>query len=303
MSIESPQAPMRSSSTEQSLPAQAVVADRRFQHYEGKRQGAAYAFFSLWLHSIGWVLGHKRSSRYKIVPSLFLLTAFAPAVIIVIVEAVAPGTLVPYTLLYFFALPATYIFAAITAPELICPDRRHGTIRMYVTSNLNAPLYVAAKVAAAWSVLAIVTTLPELIVFGGYTFLGVGPHGVTNWFTTFGAVLGAGMEMATFYGTIALAISSLTDRNSFASAGIVLTFVLSGAALGILQGPLQAPDWVSLVNVNGLPTDFMLRIYNVAAPDRSGASLPTWQVGAAVAAWVLGGVALLAYRYRGEGRK
>jgi hypothetical protein len=109
--------------------------------------------------------------------------------------------------------------------------------------------------------------------------------------------------MALFYGTLALAISSLTDRNSFASAGIILTFILAGAALGILQGPLKAPDWVSLVNINVLPSDFMMRIYGVGAPDQAGSSLATWQVGGAVAAWIVAGLGVLAYRYRGEGTK
>jgi ABC-2 type transport system permease protein len=239
------------------------------------------------------------------VPALFLLTAFAPAAIIVVVATVAPpGTQLPsYSDFYGFTLPAIYVFVAITMPELICPDRRHGTLRMYMTSNLSPAVYVAAKVAAAWTVLAIVTVLPEMLLLGGYTFVGHGPDTTAHWFQTFGQVIAAGLEMAMFYGTLALAISSLTDRNSFASAGIILTFILSGAALGILQGPLSAPDWVSLVNINVLPSDFMMRIYGVDLTGQSGASLPAWQVGAAVAGWIVGGLAVLSYRYRGESRK
>ncbi len=288
-----------------SMPAQAVIADRRFQHYQGQRMGVGYAFLRLYVHSIGWVLGLKRSARYKIVPAIFLVIAFAPAAIIVVVATVAPpGTPLPsYSDFYAFTLPAIYIFIALTMPELICPDRRHGTLRMYTTSNLNAAAYVAAKILAAWTVLAIVTVLPELLLLGGYTFVGHGPDSTLHFFQTLGQVFAAGLEMALFYGTLALAISSLTDRNSFASAGIILTFILAGAALGILQGPLKAPDWVSLVNINVLPSDFMMRIYGVAAPDQAGASLATWQVGGAVAAWIAGGLAVLAYRYRGEARR
>lgn len=288
-----------------SMPGQAVIADRRFQHYQGERRGVGYAFLSLYLHSIGWVLGLKRSARYKIVPAIFLLIAFAPAAIIVVVATVAPpGTLLPsYSDFYGFTLPAIYIFIAITMPELICPDRRHGTLRMYMTSNLNPAVYLAAKVAAAWTVLAIVTVLPELLLLGGYSFVGHGPGSAAHWFTTFGQVLAAGLEMAMFYATLALAISSLTDRNSFASAGIILTFILSGAALGILQGPLNAPDWVSLVNINVLPSDFMMRIYGVDLSGESGAALQTWQVGAAVAGWIVAGLGVLAFRYRGEARR
>jgi ABC-2 type transport system permease protein len=285
--------------------AQAQIADRRFQHYDGERRGVAYSFVSLLLHSIGWVLGLKRSSRYKIIPALVLLSTYLPAAAFVLVVTVAPpGTPLPtYSDFYGFTLPAIYVFVALTMPELICPDRRHGTLRMYMTSNLNPVTYLGAKVAAAWSVLAIVTVIPVVIVLLAYSLFGHGPVNVGDWFKTLAQILGAGLELAIFYGTIALAISSLTDRNSFAAAGIILTFVLSGAALGILQGPLKAPDWVVLVNVNQLPNELVLRIYQAKRFGSSVASVPTWGVAAAAAGWVLAGLAVLAVRYIDEGRR
>jgi hypothetical protein len=174
---------------------------------------------------------------------------------------------------------------------------------MYTTSNLNSAAYVTAKVVAAWSVLALVTVVPVIILLVIYSLLGHGPSSVGEWFKTPAQILGAGLVLAIFYGTIALTISSLTDRNSFASAGIILTFVLSGAALGILQGPLKAPAWVLLVNVNQLPAEFVARIYQLNDFGTGAAKVPTWEVAAAAAAWVLVGLAVLAYRYRGEGRK
>ena len=287
------------------MSAQAQIADRRFQHYEGKRLGVGYSFMRLVLHSVGWVLGLKRSSRYKIVPNLALVSTYVPAAGFVIAVALSPpGTPPPpYYSFYGFTLPAIYIFVALTMPELICPDRRHGTLRMYVTSNLNPAVYVAAKVLAAWSVLALVTAVPVIILLVTYSLLGHGPGSVGDWFKTPAQILGAGLGLAIFYGTIALAISSLTDRNSFASAGIILSFVLSGAALGILQGPLKAPAWVVLVNVNQLPAELLARIYQLNDFGSGAAKVPTWEVAAAAAAWVLVGLAVLAYRYRGEGRK
>jgi len=286
--------------------AQAQVADRRFQHYTGERRGAAYSFTALLLHSIGWVLGLKRSSRYKIIPAVVLLSTYLPAAGFAIIVTIAPpGTPLPtYSDFYSVTLPAIYVFVALTMPELICPDRRHGTLRMYMTSNLNPVTYLAAKVIAAWSVLAIVTVIPVVIMLLSYSLFGHGPSNVGDWFKTLAQIVGAGLELAIFYGTIALAISSLTDRNSFAAAGIILTFVLSGAALGILQGPLKAPDWVALVNVNQLPSELVLRIYQLNVPTSSTAArLPTWEVAAAAAGWVIAGLAVLAARYIDEGRR
>jgi ABC-2 type transport system permease protein len=280
---------------------QAMIADRRFQHYTGPRLGVLFAFASLVRYSFGWILGWKRSVRYGLVPSIVVVAVFLPAVIVVVVAAVVPAsvTMPTYTFLYGFILTAIYLFVALTAPELICPDRRHGTLCMYITSNLNAPTYVAAKLLAVWLVLAIVTIGPVLFQFAGYTFVGRGPGSVGDGLRTLAEILGSGLTMAIFFGTLALAASSLTDRNSFASAGIILGFVLSAAAIGILQGVLKAPDWVTLLAPNQLPQEAVNRIYRGVT---THPNLPDWEVAAACAGWVLGGLAVLALRYRSEVR-
>jgi ABC-2 type transport system permease protein len=284
------------------MSAQAQIADRRFQHYDGPRLGPAYSFLALLLHSIRWVLGLGRSARYKIVPIIVIAIAYLPALVLIVVVTVAPGAPLPdYAQYYGFVLPSIYIFVALTAPELICPDRRHGTLRMYWTSNLGPFTYLGAKLAAIWAVLSIVTVGPVLIQLGGYSLFGVGPHGLTEWLWTFVHVVGGGLTLAVFFGSIALAVSSLTDRNAFASAGIILGFILSGAALGILQGPLKAPAWVALVNVNQLPQELVNRIHQVHG--FRTVDLPTWEMGAAAAGWVVAAIAVLAYRYWSEGRR
>jgi ABC-2 type transport system permease protein len=285
------------------MSAQAQIADRRFQHYEGPRLGVAYSFLALLLHSIRWVIGLKRSARYKIVPIIVIAIAYLPSLVLIVVATVAPpGTPLPdYAQYYGFVIPSIYIFVALTAPELICPDRRHGTLRMYWTSNLGPFTYLAAKLAAIWVVLAIVTVGPVLIQLGGYSLFGYGPNGLTEGLWTLLHVVGGGLTLAVFYGSIALAVSSLTDRNAFASAGIILGFILSGAALGILQGPLKAPAWVALVNVNQLPQELVNRIHQ--AQGFRTLDLPTWELAAAGAAWVVAAIAVLAFRYWSEGRR
>jgi ABC-2 type transport system permease protein len=283
------------------MSAQAQIADRRFQHYLGPRLGVFYSFRSLVLHSIVWVIGVKRSARYKIVPIFVIAIAYLPSLVLIVVATVAPpGTNLPgYAQFYQFILTAIYIFVALTAPELICPDRRHGTLRMYMTSNLGPMTYLAAKLVAVWAALAIVTVGPVLVEFLGLSLVGHGPNGLSQSLKTLGQVLAGGALLAVFFGSVALAISSLTDRNAFASAGIILGFILTGAALGILQGPLKAPGWVALVNVNGLPVQLVDRIYQ--AP--GSGNLPTWELGAAAAGWVLLAIGVLVLRYRAEGRR
>lgn len=274
---------------------QALIADRRFQHYEGPRLGVVFAFASLLLHSIRWAVGLKRSARYKIVPIIVIAIAYLPSLVVVVVVTVVPQAPVPgYPEFYGFIITAIYLFVSLTAPELICPDRRHGTLRMYWTSNLGPFTYLAAKLVAIWSVLAIVTVGPVLVEFAGYSLFGRGPDGFGDGVKTFLEVIGGGLELAVFFGTVALAVSSLTDRNAFASAGIILGFILTGAALAILQGPLKAPAWVALLNVNQLPRELVNRTYQVQS---GNVALSTWVLAAAAVAWVLGAIGLLAFRY------
>jgi ABC-2 type transport system permease protein len=285
------------------MSAQAQIADRRFQHYEGPSLGVAYAFFALLLHSIRWVVGLKRSTRYKIVPIIVIAIAYLPSLILIVIATVAPpGTPLPdYAGYYQFVIPSIYIFVALTAPELICPDRRHGTLRMYWTSNLGPFTYLAAKLGAIWVVLSMVTVGPVLIQLAGYSLFGHGPLGLSEGVKTFVHVVGGGLTLAVFYGSIALAVSSLTDRNSFASAGIILGFILSGAALGILQGPLKAPAWVALVNINQLPVELINRIHQ--SHGFTTIDLPTWELAAGAAGWAVAAIAMLAFRYWNEGRR
>jgi ABC-2 type transport system permease protein len=288
--------------------ARAVIADRRFQHYEGPRLGVLYAIGMLSLHSLGWVLGSGRTSRYKIVPSILLFFVYGICGIQIL--GAADGQVTGYYRLYIVIFTAIYIFVALVSPELVCPDRRHGTLRMYTTSNLGPYGYLAAKLLAVWGALAVMTVGPLLLMLAGYSLLGHGPANLGDAARTLAQIVGGGLVMAVFFGTLGLAASSLTDRSAFASAGIILGLVLSAAAIGILQGApvgvggqpvggqLKAPDWVRLVALSELPQTIVTRIYG--ARDFNYSSLPTWELAAAAAGWVLGGIAVLVLRYRPE---
>jgi hypothetical protein len=67
----------------------------------------------------------------------------------------------------------------------------------------------------------------------------------------------------------------------------------------ILEGPLKGPDWVALLNVNQLPFQLVFRFYQSPGV----LNVPTWQMAAAAAVWVLAAIGLLVVRYRAEGRR
>ena len=68
---------------------------------------------------------------------------------------------------YAIASIVLFVFAALSAPELLCPDRRNGTINLYLVRPLTATDYVIARWAALTSVMVLVAWLPQLILFAG----------------------------------------------------------------------------------------------------------------------------------------
>jgi len=72
------------------------------------------------------------------------------ALIRFVVATIAPaGTPLPgYSDFYGFTLPAIYVFVAITMPELICPDRRHGTVQAHLLHRHEGDARVVLRRAA-----------------------------------------------------------------------------------------------------------------------------------------------------------
>ena len=98
-------------------------------------------------------LGARRGWKAKAVPIALILLAVAPAVIVLGVRALfADQTGIDLT----DALPfADYqaiigivilLFAAITTPELLCPDRRDGVLQLYFSTAVSRGEYLAGRV-------------------------------------------------------------------------------------------------------------------------------------------------------------
>ena len=60
-----------------------------------------------------------------------------------------------------------FVFAAVVAPELLCPDRRDGVISLYLVRPLSALDYVFSRWFAFFLVMVAVAWLPQFIMLIG----------------------------------------------------------------------------------------------------------------------------------------
>src|SRR5207342_3340849 len=69
------------------------------------------------------------------------------------------------------------VFAVVITPELLCPDRRDGTLSLYFATAVGRADYVVGKVLAAILPLLLVTVLPPAILYAGNVLFATRPLG------------------------------------------------------------------------------------------------------------------------------
>ena len=276
----------------------ARIFDRGYRRYDGERASARGAVLTLYLASLQRILGLRRGAKAKILPVLTIAISFLPAISFIGLASLLPGRLTnalpDYNEYYNFIIAAILLFVAFVAPEAICPDRRYKILGIYLASPLNRVTYVLAKLLSVLTVLSIVTIGPMLLLAIARTLLDVGPA-LKDLPLLILRILLSGSMVSLFYGSLSLAISSLTDRKGFASAGIVLTAIVSqvvGSVLGTDGFRLSKP--AALISILISPVEFVQRIFNA----RSEIEASTWLVAAVVVGTTVASLALLFGRYR-----
>ncbi|MBM3933863.1 MAG: ABC transporter permease [SAR202 cluster bacterium] len=214
--------------------------DIGYRRYDGPREGLWRARQTLWTNGIRTALGIGRGMRAKILPLLLLIGVVGPAVITVIIASQSPeaarDALSPPT---YYHLVSTFvmIFAAIVAPELICPDRRDRVLHLYLVRPIRPLDYILSRWAAFFAVMLFFVYIGQIIMFAG-TLLASGDQWqyIKDYWLDVPKFMVAGLAIAAFYTTLSLAISSFTVRRAYASAFIVGVFIMGAASSGILTG-------------------------------------------------------------------
>lgn len=267
----------------------ARIHERGFVHYVGPRGGPHTALRSLVWHSARRLLGLKRRARAKALPIVAGLIAYLPAIVFIGLAALVPRELgellIPGTEAYLgFILPSVYLFAALGAPGILCPDRREGTLALYLASPLTRDTYLTAKAAALVGFLAIVTIGPALLLLVGLSAVDAGPSGAIGVVVAVGRAVAAGSVIAAVVTGLTMALASLTDRHATASGFIILWLLASRALVdGLLLEGLDAPTPVALLDISDLALEFSARVYGTTSEFDVGFGL----VLLAAAAWIV----------------
>src|SRR5215212_9457571 len=154
-----------------------TVFDIGYQSYTGRREGRGRGRLAVYKDGLRSALGLGRGARAKILPWFFIGVLAAIALVMAMVigaalkmgapEANVRANLPSHSDYYGIASIIMFVFAALVAPELLCRDRRDGTINLYLVRPLTGSDYIVSRWAAVLCVMTAAAWLPQTILFLG----------------------------------------------------------------------------------------------------------------------------------------
>lgn len=227
--------------TTTSSPAGAIY-DRGYRPYDGPRGGRGAARLALYKSTLRRSLGLRRSWRQKVVPFVLLAIVTVPAIVNVGIAYLTRGRITqPIEFItyrdYVGVSSALILFVALTAPDILCPDRRQRVLSLLFARPLTGADYVLAKVGALFSILFAFSFLPQVVLFVGQAlvsdgaFTYIGDNADVTWKVPVAVAI-----LAAFHAVIGVAIASLASRRIVAGASIAGVFLVSSITSGVLVG-------------------------------------------------------------------
>jgi ABC-2 type transport system permease protein len=280
----------------------ARLFDLGYRRYDGPRERPARAVLTLAVFTMRRVLGLGRGARHKVLPAITLAIAYLPALISVGVSVIVAGLvaddLISYGNYMFITGSALALFAALVAPEALCPDRRSGMLGLYLAGPLDRNRYLVAKGAAVLAVMLLITLGPLLFMLLAFTVAGYGPSaGETPELLL--DILAAGGAAALLYASLSLAVSSLTTRRAAAAVGVVLLLFVPASVVRSAIESASAPDELDLLSFPFVAQDLAYRIFGESPEDADPVTrLSTELVVGGLGAAIVAGALLTWLRYR-----
>jgi ABC-2 type transport system permease protein len=248
-------------------PPGGAVYDRGYRPYDGVRGGRWAPVGALWLASVRRALGLRRSWRQKVAPWSLLAIVSVPAVVNVGVAYLTRDTpaegfeFITYRE-YVGVSSALLAFVAITAPDVICPDRRNRVLPLIFARPLDPAGYVLAKVGAIAALVFAFGFLPQVVLFVGQML--VSSAGALDYLRANGEVLWqvptAVAVLALYYSSLGVALASLSSRRIVGGVAFVAVLLVSAAvaeALGAARGTrrfgLPEPNPWEALNLLAVP--------------------------------------------------
>ena len=291
-----------------------TVFDIGYRNYTGVREGRARSRMAILKDGIRIALGFGRGGKAKILPWFFIAVLSAIGLIMAMIAGAAdriagPGAaermnLPTHNDYYGIAASIMFVFASIVSPELLCRDRREGTINLYLVRPVTGSDYIVARWGAFMVVFLFAAWLPQLILFLGLAMGDRVPleYLQAHWMDV-PRFMTAGLAMAAFATSLAMLTASFTTRRAYASVFLVGLFLISTPfTVGLAQEiGGKAGQWISMFSLLNIPLHVNDIIFGMPselteeAPARAfgSAALIGWYF-----LWTLGPAAVLWWRYR-----
>ncbi len=294
--------------------ASGTVFDIGYQRYTGRREGRGRSRLAIFKDGLRTALGFGRGARAKILPWFFIGVLSAIALVMAIVAGAAerlggPGTaeradLPSHSDFYGIASIILFVFAAVVAPELLCPDRRNRVITLYLVRPLSGADYITSRWLAFLVVMLAAAWLPQVILFLGLSMGDPSPAlYLRNHWLDVPRFLGAGAAMAAYTTTLAMLTASFTTRRAYASVFLVGLFIITTPFTVGLAQEIEgaAGQWISMFNLTNIPVhvnDVIFGDVSEITEDAPARELGARMLVAWFFIWTLVPGAILWWRYR-----
>lgn len=280
----------------------ARLYDLGYRSYDGPRERPARAILTLAEFTARRVLGLGRGGRHKVLPAITLAIAYLPALFSVAVAVIANNLvaedLISYGDYMFFIGSALALFAALVAPEALCPDKRTGMLGLYLAGPLDRTRYLVAKGAGVLAVMLLITLGPLLFMLLAYVLAGFGPS-ATETPKLLARIFATGIVTALLYTALSMAVSSFTSRRAAAAVGVVLLLFVPAT---IVQPAIESAGAPKALSLLGSPFAAFELAYRIFGEDSEGSDpiteLSTWLLAGGVGAAILAGALVCWLRYR-----
>lgn len=291
-----------------------TVFDIGYQHYDGPREGRQRARLSVYKDGLKTSLGLGRGVRAKILPWMFIAALVMVALVMAIIASTVDRfagagaaetlNLPSHSDYYGIASIILFIFAGISAPELLCPDRRDGVINLYLVRPLTGTDYIAARWAAFLTVMLVVVWLPQIILLVGLVMSDPKPADYIqdNWLNIPRFLL-SGAAVAVYATTFALLIAGFTTRRAYASVFLIGLFVISQTFTTNLAEEIGGTggQWLSMFNLSNIPVhvnDIIFGEVSDVTRSAEARGFDSWILVAWFFVWTVGPAVILWNRYR-----
>lgn len=279
------------------------IYDRGYRHYEGERLGRRHAVGALIRFSIQRAMGIKKKWTAKIIPIILYTVAAGTVLILIGIEAFLPGAsndvLWTYADFFAFIFVIEGMFVAVTAPEMLCPDRRENVLALYFSRAITRLDYVLAKLAAMAILTLTLSFVPAGLLWLFRQLLDDKPlSALAANIDQLGRVAVVGALIAFYLGALGLVVSSFTGRKAIAIPVIIVGYVITEALVNSLRVALADYRWadylyfLSPANATG---NLAFKLF----PGEHSTALPFawWAYALAMAATIVLACGVMVWRY------